>query len=193
MYIKIKLKQDGPIIQPIKFNILLDELKNALKHCYMELGTPYNPIRIDNFVTVGKNAFSLIDRKTKISISLSANSDDDLSDVIDYRLVCCKVINVDKTFINMDCLLNNHWGRLFKYNDDYVYSAPDGTLYIAPNKKEKCVISTRDSVHDANVSYSILLSLKVNFKNEKPRRFYLILDPLVKVSGGKGKIPPIIE
>ncbi|MHA7843007.1 MAG: hypothetical protein ACX93I_06780 [Winogradskyella sp.] len=190
MYIKIKLKQDDSVIPPIKFNILLEELKNALNLCYMELGTPYNPIRIDNFVTIGKNAFSLIDRKTEISVSLSTDSNDDLSDIIDHRLVCCKVINVDKTFINEDGLLNNHWGRVFKYNDEFVYSAPDGTLYIAPNENEKCVISTRDSVHDANVSYSILLSLKVSFKNEKPRRFYLILDPFVKISSGQGTNPP---
>ncbi|WP_422104450.1 hypothetical protein [Winogradskyella sp.] len=191
MHIKIKLKQDGPIIAPIKFSILLEELKDALEHCYLQLGTPYNPIEIDNFVSVGKNAFSLIDRKTKISISLKTNSDDDLSNIMDYRLVCCKVINVDKAFINENNLLHNFWRRLFKYKKKHVYSAPDGTLYIAPNKNEKCVISTRNSVHEANVSYSILIALKLKFNNEKPRRFYLILDPLVKISSNQGTNPPI--
>jgi len=190
MHIKIRLKQEGPLVLlPVKFKIQLAELMNALEHCYMELGTPYNPIRIDNFVTIGRDAFSFIDTKTRITVSLEPSEDDDLSNIIDYRLVCCKIKNVDKNFINEDNLLTNHWRRIFKYKKEFVYGAPDGTLYISPNQNEKCVISTRNTLHDTNVSYSILLSLKVKFKNEKPRRFYLILDPLVKVSSTQGTNP----
>ncbi|EDP70841.1 hypothetical protein FBALC1_08778 [Flavobacteriales bacterium ALC-1] len=193
MYIKIKLKQDdGPILPlPTRFTIQLEELMYALEHCYMELGTPYNPIRIDNFVTIGRDAFSFIDTKTKISISLEASEDDDLSNIIDYRLLCCKVKIVDKKFINDDNLLVNHWRRIFKYKKEFVYGAPDGTLYISPNQNEKCVISTRNRIHETNVSYSILISLKVKFENERLRRFYLILDPLVKISSSEGTNPPV--
>lgn len=193
MHIKVKLKQKGSKLPPIKFTILLEELKGVLQNCYMELGTPYSPIRIDNFVKLGKNAFSVIDKKTKISVSLKPDDNDDLSSIIDYRLVCCKAINVDKQFINEDSLLSNHWRKIFKYNSNYVYSAPDGSLYIAPNEKEKCVISTRSSSHENNVSYSILMALKVKFEHEKPRRFYLVLDPIVKISSSGGTKPPESE
>lgn len=81
-------------------------------------------------------------------------------------------------------------GKIFKHHKDVMCSAPDGTLYISPNKSGKCVVSTMKLEEECNVSYSILLSLKVKFKNVNPRRFYLILDPLVKVSSGKGKTPP---
>ncbi|WP_111707754.1 hypothetical protein [Lutibacter citreus] len=190
MYINIKLEQHGTDLPSIPFKIELDELQDALENCYMQLGTPYDPIKIDNFVTVGKNAFSQIDKKTKVSISLETDqNEDDLSKIIEHKLVCCKVKNVDKTFINEESLLN-HWEKIFEYNKEFVYSAPDGTLYISPNKDGKCVISTKNTTHDYNVSYSILISMKIKLEHQKPRQFYLILDPLVKVSSTQGTRPP---
>ncbi len=188
MYIKIDLKQKKINLPPIKFQIVLDELENAIEDCYMDLGTPYNPIAIDNFVDIGKNAFSIIDQKTKISISLEKDTGENLSKIIDPKLVCCKVKNVGKSFINQDSLVNNHWKKIFKYKKGLVYSAPDGTLYISPKNNGKCVISTKKTktVYKDNVSYSILISLKMKTNNEMNRRFYLILDPLVKISSQGG-------
>lgn len=185
MYINIELKQKNTDLSPITFQILLNELHDALEDCYMDLGTPYNPIGIDNFVTIGENAFSALDKKTKVSISLETDKNDDLSRIKDHKLVCCKVTNVGKKFVKEDGLLSEHWKKIFKPNK-HMYAAPDGTLYISPNKNGKCVGVTKKNCEEANVSYSILISLKVKLKGEKPRRFYLLLDPLVKVSSNQG-------
>jgi hypothetical protein len=176
---------------PIKipFKIALNELENAIADCYLGLGTPYDPIPIDNFVSVGENAFSLLSQKTKISICLDAEEGDDLSRILDYNLVCCKVINVGKKFINLDDDLMSNWNKIFKYKDEFVFAAPDGTLYISPNAKSKCVISTKEPVFENNVSYSILISLKMKIKDEPARKYYLILDPLVKISSSGGTNP----
>lgn len=192
MHINIELEQNGNSLGPITFKILLNELHNALEDCYMDLGTPYNPIGIDNFVTVGENAFSALDKKTKVSISLETDEDDDLSRIKDHKLVCCKVTNVGKKFVKEDGLLSEHWKRIFKPNK-HMYAAPDGTLYISPNKDKECVGVTKKTCEETNVSYSILISLKVKLKKEKPRRFYLLLDPLVKISSGAGTKPPIVN
>lgn len=191
MHINIELKQNGTVLPSIPFKIELKELKDALENCYMQLGTPYDPIKIDNFVTVGKNAFSLLEKKTKVSISLEIDEDeDDLSNIIDHELLCCKVKNVDKKFINQGNLLN-HWKKIFKYNKKFVHSAPDGILYISPNKEKKCVISTKNKNHESNVAYSILMAITVEFAPQEIRRFYLILDPLVKISSGDDTNPPV--
>ena len=195
MYINIELEQKVPSEEPPKspkFNIEIVELLDAIEKCYTQLGTPYDPIRIDNFVTVGENAFSTIDKETKVSVSLEELDADKVNSsiIIDHKLVCCKVKIVDKKFINSGHIADStHWGKIFEPNADLMYSAPDGTLYVSPNKEGKCVVSTIKTGEDCNVSYSILIALKIRFKDKKPRKFYLILDPLVKVSSSEGTNP----
>uniref|UniRef100_UPI00404A24AA hypothetical protein n=1 Tax=Gelidibacter sp. TaxID=2018083 RepID=UPI00404A24AA len=193
MYIKIELNQDGLNLPSIPFKIQLKELENAIENCYTQLGTPYDPIMIDNFVTVGENAFSTIDKETKVSVSLELGShEDNSSKIIDHKLVCCKAKIVDKKFINSGSIADNkYWEKIFKPNE-LSYSAPDGTLYISPNDEGKCVVSTVKSDEDRNLSYSILISLKVELGKEDllGRVFYFILDPLVKISSGNDTNPP---
>lgn len=198
MYINIEIekkRQEGAfqeLSRSPRFNIEMTELLDALENCYTQLGTPYDPIKIDNFVSVGKDAFSLIDTETKVSVSLATDSAVDYSHIIkDYKLVCCKIKIVDKHFINLGKIADSKfWRKIFEYSEGIMCSAPDGTLYISADKDNKCVVSTMKSEKEYNVSYSILLSLKVKFKKLRPRRFYLILDPLVKISSNKDKNPP---
>lgn len=192
MHINIELKQKDGEIDQIPFKIRLKELKDAIEDCYMALGTPYDPIKIDNFVTISEeNSFSLIDKKTKILISLKADSGDNLSTIIDYSLVCCKIKNVGKAFLNHNNLLTNSWKEIFKYKKEHICNAPDGTLYVSPNKNKKCVITVKETDVENILSYSILISMNIEFEQQKTRRYYLMLDPLVKVSSGIGTKPPV--
>ena len=97
-----------------------------------------------------------------------------------------------KTVQPLGLLQLKYWEKIFKPNK-LSYSAPDGTLYISPNDEGKCVVSTVKSDEERNLSYSILISLKVKLgkENRKARVFYFILDPFVKISSGKGTNPPL--
>lgn len=186
MYIRIDLKQSNEKLHPIKFQILLEELENAITECYLGLGTPYNPMPIDNFVLTKKKNFSEIVEQTDISVSLETEDDVKLNRINDFKLVCCKVKNVGKKFNNQDNLPNDHWRGVFSYEDGLIYSAPDGTLYISPDEKGICSISTNKDSYEEHVSYSILISLNIDLENGYSRRFYLIVDPLVKITSGGG-------
>jgi hypothetical protein len=107
MYISIKIekkREEGSFQELTRspmFKIETAELLESLENCYTQLGTPYDPIKIDNFVTVGEDAFSLIDAETEVTVTLEPDSAEDYSNVIkDSKLVCCTVKVVDKDFVN---------------------------------------------------------------------------------------------
>lgn len=186
MYIKIKLKPTKTYPKPITFPILLPALKKAMAECYLGIGTPYEPIAIDNFVKTGSYAFPVIKPSSDISISLESDTDDNKGLLKGAKLVCCMVKNVGKAFTDKNCELNGYWNKIFDYNKRWVQSSPDGTLYISPNKKKKCIVSTKDVELDDNLSYSIMFSMVMRDTTKKRRRYYFVLDPLVKISSGAG-------
>ncbi|WP_190809543.1 hypothetical protein [Flagellimonas sp. S3867] len=190
MYIKIKLKPTKIYSKPIIFPILLPALQEAMTECYLGIGTPYEPIAIDNFVTIGNYVFPVLEPDSHITISLEPNSDDDKGMLKDPKLVCCMVKNVGKAFTDKNCKLQGYWDDIFDYKKEWVQNTPDGTLYIAPDKKKKCKISTKDVQLDDNVSYSIMFSMVLKEKKNKQRRYYFVLDPLVKISSGGGTGTP---
>lgn len=180
MFIKIKLKSTEEYHR--KFQITLKDLEEAIRECYLDLGTSYKPIPIDNFVSLGKEQFPLIPSNAKISIKLKSKGSGSNLEVNKPQLICCKVKNVGKAFNNRNELPKNYWDKVFKCNKDHIYSAPDGTLYIAPNKKNVCHISTKKNVPNIFASYSIIFSMMVQLNEGYLRRFYFILDPVVRIS-----------
>lgn len=183
MYIKIDLKTI--ITQPelINFSISLPALEKAMDDCYLGIGTPYEPIEIDNFVTIGKFVFPTIEPKSQVSISLDLDSDDYK---YDPQLVCCTVKNVGKVFTDKNFEIKDYWKNIFDYDKKWVQNAPDGTLYISPNTNDKCVISTKEGPLDDYVSYSIMFSMVLKDSENHYRRYYFVLDPLVKISSRGG-------
>lgn len=198
MYINIDLEQTNKNLTTIKYEILLGKLLDAISHCYLGLGTPYDPFVIDNFVNIGGNSFSEITEQTKISISLKTTHDEKLDKIEDSKLVCCKVKNVGKIFNRNIDLPNYKWNKIFKYDKKFMYGTPDGVLYVSPDNGVCVVSNNLDSKKDTgkayydDISYSILISLKVKNGDEKGKWYYFILDPLVKISSNGGTNPPII-
>lgn len=186
MHINIDLKQSNEQLPPVKFKFLLKELEHAITECYLGMGTPYNPMPVDNFVITKKKDFSEIKEETDISISLDTSADNNLTSINDFKLVCCKVKNVGKKFNNQNDLPNDHWKKVFTYRDGLIYSAPDGTLYISPDEHGICSISTDKNSYEEHVSYSILISLNLDLENGYSQRFYIVIDPLVKITSGGG-------
>lgn len=190
MYIKIGLKPTKIYSKPILFPILLPALQEAMTDCYLGIGTPYEPIAIDNFVTIGDYVFPVLEPNSHITISLVSERGDDNGILKDASLECCMVKNVGKDFTDKDCKLQGYWKKIFSYDKKLVQNTPDGTLYIAPDRKKKCRISTKDVELDDNVSYSILFSMVMKVNKKRQRRFYFVLDPLVKISSGGGTGTP---
>jgi hypothetical protein len=185
MYIKIKLKEkdtSGTTIRYVNFPIDLDALEAATLSTYLEPGTQYAPIRADNYISLGNNQFPSILSNTKLVVSLTTKEgedceDDDKNIPENGRLVCCKIKNVGKAFNNSKLqILNNNWANIFEVDSENLIEAPDGTLYIATNKKGECTIQTQKEVHDSYLSYSILFSLIFEERN-----YYFILDPVVSI------------
>ncbi|SDM42405.1 hypothetical protein [Kriegella aquimaris] len=182
MHIEIELKTNKEDSSITCFPIMLKGLEEAMNDTYLDLGTPYRPIAIDNFVNIEKNEFPEITEKTTISISLKPADDGPSFGLSNPELVCCKAKNVGKDFINQDGKLEDHWKKIFNYKKKWVQNTPDGTLYISPNKKHKCVIKTKEALKRNYISYSIMFSMLFeNSKGEK-RKYYFNLDPLVKIS-----------
>ena len=187
MYIKIELKEKGTPAVLVEFPITLKDLENAVQACYLNLGTMYKPIAVDNFVTLGGNEFPTIIPNTKLSIGIKTDKGDKECRAMDPQLLCCKVKNVGKSFNDgLTEIHENHWKNIFDCKGKHIFAAPDGTLYISPDKDNVCHIATQKKVFDAYVSYSILFSLLIEYKEGHQRRYYFLLDPLVQVSSGVG-------
>ena len=180
MFIKINLTTKKNYSR--KFPINLKDLEEAVKTCYLGLGTPYQPILVDNFVSLGDSQFPAIPAKAKISIKLCPEDEGDCQyKLSDPKLVCCKVKNVDRKFNDKDRIAKKYWKKIFNCDSKLIFNAPEGTLFISPNKKGKCSISTRKKFPDTIVAYSIMFSLIIEHKDGYRRRYYFILDPLVDI------------
>ena len=188
MFIKIDLRIAKDKDYSKKFPISLKDLENAVNTCYLGLGTPYQPIDVDNFVDLNGNQFPDIPENAKITLKLQPQENDYQYRLNDPVLVCCKVKNVGRAFNDKDDIPKNYWEKIFDCNHKQIYSAPDGTLYIAPNKDNACIISTKKDIPDSFVSYSIIFSLIIKHKDGYKRRYYFILDPVVRISSN----PPVV-
>lgn len=150
----------------------------------MRLGTQYEPIRADNFISLNGQQFPSIGPDTKISVSLSEKENDDQGDKpVPYmgQLVCCTIKNVGQAYNNNSMqLLADQWKFIFKL-DEHILCAPNGTLYVSPNDKKKCVLQTLPELTDAYLSYSMLFTFTFNERN-----YYFNLDPLVGVRSRGG-------
>lgn len=185
MFIKIDLKTTRNY--PRKFPINLKDLEEAVKACYLGLGTPYQPIPVDNFVNLDGNQFPAIPAKAKITIKLCPENKDDCQyKLSDPKLVCCKVKNVGRTFNDKDLIAKNYWKKIFDCDSKHIFSAPEGTLYISPDKKNRCRISTKKKFPNTVVAYSIIFSLSIELKDGYKRRYYFILDPVVDIRSTPG-------
>lgn len=192
MYIKIKLKEktsSGAAIQFVNFPIDVDALEATTLSTYLEPGTQYAPIRADNYISLVNNQFPSILSNTKLVVSLTTKESEDCEDCEEEenytpengRLVCCKVKNVGKIFNDGKLqILNNNWTSIFEMDSENLIEAPDGSLYIASNKKGECTIQTQKEVPESYLSYSILFSLIFGERN-----YYFMLDPIVKVNSGR--------
>lgn len=190
MYIRIKLKEktsSGVTINYTYFPIDVESLEAATLKTYLEPGTQYAPIRADNYISLGKNQFPSILSNTKLVVSLTTKEGEDCEEDEKYtpengRLVCCMAKNVGKGFNNNKMeILDNNWSSIFEMDSENMIAAPDGTLYIATNKKGGCIIHTQKEVPDSYLSYSILFSLIF-----RERSYYFVLDPVVQISSNRG-------
>lgn len=185
MFIKIDVKTSQNYLQ--KFPVNVNDLKAAVKTCYLGLGTPYQPIRVDNFVNIEGSQFPIIPSKAKVTIKLCTENKDDCEyKLSDPKLVCCKVKNVGRKFNDKDRIAKGYWKTVFNCDSKYIFSAPEGTLFISPNKKGKCSISTRKKFSETIVAYSIMFSLIIEHKDGYRRRYYFILDPVVEIRSTPG-------
>lgn len=187
MYIKIKLtKQTSAEVTTtylVRYPVDLKGLENAIENCYLELATQYQPVRADNFIALGANQFPSIAPDTQLSISLIQEKKDKKCKSYDAQLVCCKAINVGKDFNNGNTsIVSNQWRQVFDLDDEQHISVPDGTLYVATDKKGKCVIATKKDAPETYIAYSMLFSFVL-----EERTYYFMLDPVVRVtSSGNG-------
>lgn len=185
MFIKVNLTTKKNY--PRKFPINLKDLEEAVRTCYLGLGTPYQPIAVDNFISLGEDQFPDIPPKAKVSIKLCPENEEDCQyKLSDPKLVCCKVKNVDRKFNDKDRIAKGYWKKIFKCDSKHIFSAPEGTLFISPNKKGKCSISTKRKPAKTTLAYSIIFSLVIEHSDKYRRRYYFIFDPVVKVSSGRG-------
>ena len=170
-----------------RFTINIKQLKEALEGSYMGLGTPYSPIQVDNFIDLENEEYASIYPNTEITAHLTFKNPG--KKVKTMQLVCCKVINIDRE--HNDGLKDspgNPWSKIFKLKENpFAYPVPDGTLYVGPNEDGECCISTKKTIADAILAYSIIFSatLKLDHDNCK-KSYYFILDPVVKVNSGHG-------
>lgn len=183
MYIKIKLKEKPSKgvtnITVIDFSIDVADLKTATQKTYLNLGTQYAPIRADNFISRGNiSKLPNISPNTTITISLEAENKKEAK--YSPNLVCCTLKNIGKEFNNSEIeILSDQWRLIFEKDPKHLMAAPNGILYLAPNAKENCVITTKKEVPDSYLSYSILFSLVFGERN-----YYFVLDPLVHIRSG---------
>lgn len=183
MYIEIKVKgNDVPEQEftPIHFPIDLKDLETTVEECYVNLGTQYQPIRIDNFVTLGEHKFPTISPNTELWVKLVTERGEEDDTFSTAKLVCCKVKNVGKVFNNGYIeILENQWNQIFDLDSKRLITTPDGFLYVIPDEEGSCTISTLEKPGDAFIAYSILFSFSL-----KKRTYYFVLDPVVRVSSG---------
>ncbi|MEH6762961.1 MAG: hypothetical protein V7655_00545 [Aequorivita antarctica] len=186
MYIKIDLITTQVYSQ--KFPILLKDIEEVVQSCYLGLGTPYQPIPVDNFISIGDNRFPDIPAEAKIDIKLHAE-DEDLNtyNLTNPQLVCCTLKNIGKAFNDKDFIAKDYWDTIFDCEPKNILSAPDGTLYIAPSLEENiCRIATKNDFPDTLVAYSILFSLNIEHSDGYGRKYYFILDPVVRIRSRPG-------
>lgn len=183
MYIEVKAEGSAVTEQefnPIHFPIDLKDLEATVEECYVNLATQYQPIRIDNFVSLGKHKFPTISSNTELSVKLVTEDKDKECKSSAARLVCCKVKNVGKVFNNgYTEILDHQWDQIFDTDRKRLLATPDGFLYVIPDQEGTCAISTLDKPEDAYIAYSMLFSFVL-----KKRTYFFVLDPVVRVSSG---------
>lgn len=188
MNINIALIQGKTTLEPVTFEIREKALIAAVKVGYLSLGTPYDPISIDNFVILGANEFPTILNDTQISISLKPSSEDKGKETGNLQLICCRVKNVGKLHNDHpNSSLENSWHEIFDYNpgNKHIKTVPDGALYISPNDSGVCQISTCKKVATSFLSYSMLFCLTINYESGIVRTYYFNLDPVVEISSNR--------
>ncbi|MDP2688292.1 MAG: hypothetical protein Q8O62_13795 [Aequorivita sp.] len=170
-----------------EFPIILKDIEEVMESCYLGLGTSYQPIPADNFMSIGDNKFPDIPSNAKINIKLySENEDAQIYKLTNPQLVCCTLKNIGKAFNDKDFIANDYWNIIFDCNPENILSAPDGTLYIAPVEENVCVIATKNDFPETLAAYSILFSLNIENTDGYGRKYYFILDPVVRIRSRPG-------
>ena len=106
MYIKIDIAREGEAPSSIKFGVSVKAIQKTIRECFVGIGTPYEPIRIDNFVDLRGFEFPVIQADTLITISLESKKKQKRNP----RLLCCRVINVGRDFNEKGDFPENHHG-----------------------------------------------------------------------------------
>ena len=166
-----------PDPQPYALTIDVAALEDAIANTNIGAGTISEPIRIDSFISSYQNKLPEIGHSTTIKARFEPK---DLDSDPRNPLICCKVRNMGKS--------QSHpvdWSTVFDCDPELTYSAPDGTLYINPDKRNmsdvSCHITTlpdkKGAKDDVYISYSILFCSRVG-----GREYYFNFDPLAKIS-----------
>ncbi len=166
--------------------LALKDLEIALNESYLGLGTPYQPIPVIDFITLTKSKLPEITASTKITIALIEDDDEDYLKV-NPKIICCKANEVGKKLNNLPEIPKDHWSEIVDFKNKNLISAPDGTLFIAPNSKNICEVNTMPGLSDAYISYSLIFSISTSDQNGYRRAYYLILDPLLRIRSNPPK------
>ncbi len=171
-----------------KFTIKIKELIEALDSSYMGLGTPYEPIAVDNFINLENQEYATIHPNTQITARMVWSDSNHI--IKNMQLVCCKVTNIDREHNDgLKGSPGNPWSAFFELKGKAgkriktIYPAPDGTLYVAPDANGKCRVSTCKKIPNAILAYSMIFSVTLTLDNDNcEKSYYFILDPVIKVS-----------
>ncbi len=185
MHFTLGVKTDETVYY--KFPIAIDDLVSVIRDSYLGLGTSYDPIVVDDFVTLTRSKYPEIAEQTTISIQLVYESGNPAYADLKPQIVCCKIRNIGRAFNNDSLLPENHWSTIFQFDENRLLSAPDGILYVSPDKDNICHITTKKEMNAIYLAYSVIIAMTIPDNTGEKRRYYFILDPVVRIRSNSPK------
>lgn len=186
MKIRISKIKNKKVKDAIVFNIQVKPLLEALSNTTLAAGTITNPLPADGFIKLNQPDFTIFNPGNVIKIKFSSKNKKELKGIL-FSVVYCKVENVGKVFNEAVLTTFDFWNVIFNTDSKNIVLPPDGNLYIIPNAKNVCRIRVQNGNSDKKditsyLSYNIVFS--VTFKKKK---YYLKIDPLLKISSNPPK------
>ncbi len=185
MHLTLGVKTDETTFY--KFPIAIDQLVSVVKDSYLGLGTAYDPILIDDFVTQTRTKSPEIDQQTTLSLQLVYENEHPEYPDLQPAILCCKIRNVGRSFNDDQLVPEMRWEDIFVFDKKRLLATPDGYLYVSPNKDNVCILTTKTVLDITYLAYSIILAMTITDMNGIKRRYYFIIDPVVRIRSNPPK------
>lgn len=170
----------------ITATVRVEGLSVAVNKCNLSYATLSNPLIADDYVNINTPDVPTFYSGDELIINVKAT--DNGTKEVNAKLVGCSMKNVSKSFNLTPKRTQELMKDTFETTPPTIMVLPDGSITIAPSVDETtCTITIKDTIEeDVYIAYTIVFSLLLEDYEHQLKRYYFIIDPVVRISSGQG-------